>query len=96
MDVSGGVRYAPDEGAFYLTNPQIENVQLQGIPARFANHANYALSLALSEFYRDRPIYRLSEADAKHAATKFVLRDVVVKDETLHVTLGLKKDQSAE
>ena len=93
LDVSGNVRYAPEEGAFYLANPQIDKVRLQGVPERFANRANNALSLAIAEFYRERPIYRLSESDVKHAAAKMVLRDVNVKDEVLYVTLGLAKEE---
>ena len=92
LDVSGAMRYAPEEGAFYLTDPRIETVQLRGVPDGFANRANNALSEALREFYRERPIYVLSEEDMRQRTAKMVLRDVIVKDETLHVTLGLAKN----
>ena len=95
VDVSGGVRYEAAQGEFFLTDPRIENVRIQRLPKSITNRANSALSLALGEFYRERPIYRLSETDVRQSAAKMVLQDVVVKDETLHVTLGLG-DKAAE
>lgn len=92
VDVSGGVRYAAEEGAFYMTDPEIENVAIAGVPAQFSNRANNALSLALTQFYAERPIYHLDTDDVKHAAAKLVLRDVRISNERLHVTLGFSRD----
>ncbi|MEO1251923.1 MAG: DUF1439 domain-containing protein [Pseudomonadota bacterium] len=89
IDLSGGLRYAPEEGAFYLTDPRIETVRLAGVPDRHANRANSALSLALAEFYRERPIYILSDDDMRQRAARLVLRDIEVKNEVLHVELGM-------
>ena len=94
LDISGGVRYEAAAGEFFLTDPIIENVHIQGIPSSIANRANKALSLALEEFYRDRPIYRLSETELNEQAARLILRDVVVEDETLVVTLGLKDNEA--
>ena len=94
VDVSGGVRYDATLGAFFLIDPVVENVQMQGLPDRFANGANAALSLALREFYEERPIYTLADDDFKQSTAKFILRDVVVKNEKLHVTLGLERDSN--
>ena len=91
VDVSGGLKYLPSEGAFYLDDPVIEQVNIQGLTPSLTNRANQALSSALSQFYRERPIYRLSESDIRQSAAKVVLREVIVKDEVLHVTLGLSK-----
>lgn len=91
FDLSGGVRYEESEGAFYLNNPVIEKIRLRGLPDRFANRANSALSLGLTEFYAERPIYQFSEDDMKQATAKMVLRDVSVKNQMLHVKLGLPK-----
>ncbi|NNE42054.1 MAG: DUF1439 domain-containing protein [Marinicaulis sp.] len=92
-DFTSGVRYEPSEGAFYLTNPSITNLTLNGLPPTLTNRAKNAMSLALAEFYRDRPIYVLSDEDMRQQAAKMVLRDVEVKDEVLHITMGLAKDE---
>ncbi len=96
VDLTGGVRYASEEGAFYLTDPVIEKVAIRGIPGAYANKANAALSSALSAFYRSRPIYKLDGTKAPHQATRLLLKDVVVKDEHLVVTLGLDKSGKDE
>ncbi len=91
VDVAGGVEYQSENGEFFLINPEIENIRIQGVPDRFSNQANAAISLALTEFYRTRPIYSLDETDASHLAARLVLKDVVVEDEHLVVTLGRKE-----
>lgn len=90
VDVSGNVLYQSEDGEFFLTDPEIENVRVEGVPERFSNQANEAISMALREFYRTRPIYSLQGTDASHVAARLVLKDVVVEDEHLVVTLGLR------
>ena len=92
-DFLSGVRYNSAEGAFYLTSPTITNLTLNGLPPTLTNRAKNAMSLALAEFYRDRPFYVLSQDDMRQQAAKTVLRDVEVKHEVLHITMGLATDE---
>ena len=96
VDVIGGVEYQSKNGEFFLVDPEIENIRIQGVPDRFSNQANAAISLALSEFYRVRPIYSLDDTDASHLAARLVLKDVIVEDEHLVVTLGRKENSNDE
>lgn len=89
VDASGGIRYEPSEGKFYLTSPMIERLSLQGIPEKYASRASTALSLALSEYYASHPIYTLNSFDAKQAAAKLTLKSVTVEHQQLVVTLGI-------
>jgi hypothetical protein len=89
LDASGGVRYDSERGQFFLTDPVIEHFEIQGIPERYTNQANRVLSMALSEYYADRPIYTLNTAKLKQAMTKLVLKRVVVEGGELVVILGL-------
>ncbi len=89
VDASGGVRYDPMEGEFYLTDPIVESLAVQGVPARYTDRVNSVLTKALAEYYEDRPIYALEESDVKQAAAKLVLKSVVVQDRLLVVTLGV-------
>lgn len=91
VDISSGIRYDAGEAAFFLNDPEIERINIEGLTSAVSNRANQAISLALSEFYEERPIYRLSDKDMRHQATKLVLQDVVVENETLVVRLGLGK-----
>lgn len=89
LDVSGGVRYDAAEGQFFLTDPVIENLQVQGIPARYTDRVNSVLTKAIGEYYADRPIYTLDKSNVKTAAAKLVLKNVVVENSVLIVTLGV-------
>jgi hypothetical protein len=89
VDASGGIRYEPSEGKFYLTNPSIEQLHLQGVPEKYASRASSALSLAIGEYYASHPIYTLNTLNAKQAAAKLTLKSVVVEHKQLVVTLGI-------
>lgn len=89
VDASGGVRYDPAEGAFYLTDPVVESVAIQGVPGTYTGSVNSILTKAIAEYYKNRPIYTLKDTDVKQAAAKLVLKSVVVKDRQLVVTLGV-------
>lgn len=89
IDVSGGVRYEPKAGQFYLTNPNIEQLEVQGIPEKYTDKVNIALSRALAEYYSEHPIYTLSAFDAKQVVVRMVLKDVIVEKEELVITLGV-------
>ena len=89
LDVSGGVRYEAADGQFFLTEPAIENLSIQGVPAKYTAKVNSVLTKAIGEYYLDRPIYTLKDSDVKNAAAKLLLKTVIVKDQVLIVTLGI-------
>lgn len=89
IDVSGGVRYEGSEGQFFLTDPIVENLSVQGIPADMLDRVYSALTVALGEYYADRPIYTLRASDLKQAAAKLLLKNVVVQNQELVITLGI-------
>ena len=89
IDMSGGIRYDAEAGSFYLTDPIVENLKIQGIPNKYAEHINKALTKALAEYYSERPIYTLSSLDIRQATTKIILKDVRVKNKELIMTLGI-------
>jgi hypothetical protein len=89
LDASGGIRYVPERGELFLTDPVIERSSLQGLPEKYAEKLNGVLARVLADYYADHPIYRLSTDDPKQAAVRWVLKQVVVEDGELVVTLGL-------
>lgn len=95
VDMSGGVRYEPETGSFFLTDPRVENVRIAGVPDRYANRANEAISLALQDFYNEQPIYVLSPHDARTATARLVLKDVYVENEKLFLKMSLGRGASS-
>ena len=89
IDVTGGVRYVSADGQFFLTDPVIERLELQGVSPKYAKSIRTAMTKAVAEYYATHPIYTLRASNAKQAATRLVLKDVVVQGHTLVVTLGV-------
>lgn len=89
VDVSSGIIYQPEQGAFYLADPVIDELTVQGIPVQYIEKVTTALTKALTKYYDSHPIYKLKASDAKQMAARLVLQDVVVADKALKVTLGL-------
>lgn len=89
VDASGRLRYASEEGQFYLAQPKIEQLTIEGLPDRYRDKARSAIELALAEYYAKHPVYTLKSGDIKQAAAKLVLKDVRVSGDELIVTLGI-------
>ena len=72
-----------------MTEPVIERLELHGVPASYASKAKGVLTRAVAEYYSTQPIYSLEKTKAKHLAARLVLKDVVVQDGKLVITLGI-------
>jgi len=89
VDASSALRYGADTGQFFLVDPVIQRVSVQGIPDQYSARVNDAVTRALAEYYRVRPVYTLRTTDVRHATAKLLLKHVIVADGQLVVTLGL-------
>lgn len=89
IDASGGVKYLAEKGEFYLTDPVVENVAVQGIPEKYTEKAILALTKALAEYYSEHPIYSLQPTNLKHLSARLVLKDVYVINSELVVKIGI-------
>ena len=89
VDVSGGIRYASQSGQFFLTNPKIEKFQIQGINPKHTNKVNASITNFLTDYYQKNAIYTLKYDDSKQAVTRMVLKDVIVENKELVITLGI-------
>jgi hypothetical protein len=89
LDVSGAIRYAAEKGEFFLDQPVIERLAVQGIPDKYTEKVNAVLTKALSEYYAQHPIHSLKTTDTKQAIARLVLKDVIVENGELVVTIGI-------
>ena len=89
IDISGGVKYLPERGEFFLTDPIVEHIAIQGIPENYSEKVNLILTKVLAEYYADHPIYSLRATDIKQAVAKLILKNTVIENHELVVTLGL-------
>ncbi len=89
VDVSGGIRYASENGEFFLTNPKIENFEIQGINPKYTNKVNASITKFLNEYYEKNAIYTLNYSDSKQTVARMILKDVIVDNKELAITLGI-------
>jgi hypothetical protein len=90
VEASGGVRFQPETGEFFLTDPVVEHLSVPGIPEEHAPRVAGAIERALRIYYDRNPIYTLEATDVKQATARLLLRDVRVADRHLVVTLALR------
>lgn len=89
LDASGTIRYEPESGQFYLSDPIVEQLSIQGIPEKYIGKATAVMGKALAEYYADHPIYTLKADGIKQGAAKLVLKSVLVENQALALVLGL-------
>jgi hypothetical protein len=89
VDISGGVRYEPTTGEFFVIETVVENLAIEGLPEEFTNQANAAVGSVLQAYYESYPIYTLRRTDVKKAAARLLLKSIVVENEEFVVTLEL-------
>lgn len=89
LDASGALKYVPEEGAFYLAEPVVENLSIQGLPGQYTARASKAAEIALANFYSTRPIYTLKATDTKQAAAKLLLRSLEIQEDKVVAILGI-------
>ncbi|MCB1232562.1 MAG: DUF1439 domain-containing protein [Verrucomicrobiae bacterium] len=87
--ITSGIRYDRETQAFYLDDAEFDRFEIQGIPEKWLEKVTEVASKAASEFVETKPIYRLEAKDAKTATAKLLLKDFEVRDQAIHVSLGL-------
>lgn len=89
ITIACGLRYHQDTQSFFLTGTKIEKIDIQGIPPKYQQQATLIASQYLKERLEEFPVYTLKATDTKKAAAKLLLKDVKIKAQEVHVTLGL-------
>lgn len=89
IDLSAGISYDQQLGAFFLTDPVIERLRLEGVEDKRMNVANVVLSKAIAAYFRERPIYTLSSSDQRQRLARMVLQQVKVENGGVVIVMGL-------
>ena len=87
--VTSALAYRNDTKQFFLSNPEINKLSIQGIPQQHLDKATEFATTAAREYLQEFPIYTLKATDTKTTAAKLLLKDVQVKSSEIHATLGL-------
>ncbi len=86
---SAGLRYDPTDYSFYLDDPNLKSLTVQGIPFQYTELVDKVAAELAQERLDRTPIYTLRKNDLKQTTARLVLRGFVVQDGRLIITLGL-------
>ena len=89
IDVETGVRYEAGAGQFFLTEPIITHLDVQGIPQKFTATLRELVRGELGRQFARYPVYTLRLNNMKTAAAWLVLRRVQIDHDVLVLTLGV-------
>jgi hypothetical protein len=84
-----GISYRSDTYQFFLAEPDIDKLTIQGIPKEYLDNVTPFASSLARERLQKFPIYTLKGENIKSRAVKFLLKDVQVKSNEVHATLGI-------
>ena len=84
-----GIGYRYESKQFFLSNPELKKLNIQGIPRQYMDKVATLLSNTAHEHLQEITVYTLKATDVKTTAAKLLLKDVQVKSKEVHVTLGL-------
>ena len=84
-----GLAYRNETKQFFLSDPKIDKLSIQGIPEQYLAKVTEFASKAAGEHLEEIPVYTLKAKDIKTTAAKLLLKDLQVKGSEIHATLGL-------
>lgn len=87
--LTSGLRYDGDTQEFFLDDVVFDRLEIQGVPEKWLDQVADFAAKAAREFLQTRPVHRLEAKDAKSTATKLLLKEVEVRDQAIHVSLGI-------
>jgi hypothetical protein len=83
-----GIRYDQSEHCFYLRNPEIEELNIDGIPVPLTKIVPTAVKPVMTALILEVPFFVIKDDNLKMQLAKAVLKDVKVSDGAVTVTLG--------
>ena len=87
--VTSKIRYDSETQEFFLDDAEFERLEIQGVPDKWLQQVTKVASELARDHVEKHPVYRLEAKDAKTAAAKLLLKDFEVRDQAIHITLGL-------
>jgi Protein of unknown function (DUF1439) len=89
IDVESAIRYESGTGQFFLTDPEITHLDVQGIPEKYVTKVREFMRTELGKQFARYPVYTLHFDNAKTATARLILRRVQIDHGVLVLTLGI-------
>jgi hypothetical protein len=88
FDVNGRIAYKQDKGAFYLTDINIEEFEVNGLDLANGDKIKNVMQNIANNCLEKYPVYKLNQDKFKQKIAKIFLEELTVKGETLIIKLG--------
>lgn len=88
-NITGTISYAQAEGSFYLKDPTIVSLQINGMPDKYQKKIKSLAQASISKVLSSRPIFKFKDDSLKHKLAKAALESVVVENQKLLVKLSV-------
>lgn len=86
--VVSGISYMSEKGEFYLKDPEIVSLQIEGVPESQQDHVKMLVERAAKLALKEMPIYRFNDENLKQKLAKATLQAVRVENGKLLLDLG--------
>jgi hypothetical protein len=87
--IDGRLEYRRKTGGFYLLNPNLCHLRLDGAPSRYQSITRTIIGVLLDKVFATTPIYQLDTTKFQHSLTKLLLKSMTIKNDKILVELGL-------
>ena len=89
VTASGKLEYRSDEGAFFVLEPRIDEVNFaRKPPPELEKAIRRVAAQALKKYLGSHAVYTLSDEDSKSKAAKWLLKSVTIQDGEMLVVFG--------
>lgn len=88
LALQGHVIYNSEQGAFYLHQAEITELNIDKVPAEFIPQLKQLAQSGLTQALSKKPIYVLKKDDMRQQLVKASLKSIEIKDQKLRATLG--------
>lgn len=87
--IHGEIDYWAEEGEFYFFDPEIDELEIGGLPGRYQEEVRGLFESIIRSAVSDLCIYKFDPADRKQVIAKRMLKSIKVEDEKLKIQVGL-------
>lgn len=89
LHVRGNVIYKADQGAFFMSNIEIVSMESAQIPPQQIGNVKRISQGLLNQLLQQQPVYVLKEDNMQEQLAKAMLKEVVINDGKLLLTLSV-------
>ncbi|MBL36651.1 MAG: hypothetical protein CMI10_17340 [Oceanospirillaceae bacterium] len=86
--MSGKVRYNKDNYSFYIDDPEVTELALNGVPPSFQPQLIKIAQDAITPAVKDQPVYTLSDEDMTQSMARMMLQSINIEGQEVVIELS--------